>query len=107
LQHRPIKDGPARAAIEKFDNSLDENYAEALEHLKEEDLRKMEELDELFDFLDDMIPLTDKPSRESSEDVKPKRGRKRRSESVVSTTTNATSSTTTTARGRGRPRGSK
>ncbi|KAJ3564364.1 hypothetical protein NP233_g8340 [Leucocoprinus birnbaumii] len=52
--------------------------------MKEEELRKLEELHELFEFLDDIIPEDDG----ELVDLEPKRrGRKRRSTSVASTAT--------------------
>lgn len=55
----------------KFDNALSKKYEKQLENFSEEELRKLEELNELFEFLDDIIPLEDE------EDDPPKKGRKR------------------------------
>ena len=55
----------------KFDNALSKKYEKQLENFSEEELRKLEELNELFEFLDDIIPLED------DEDDPPKKGRKR------------------------------
>lgn len=55
----------------KFDNALSKKYEKQLENFNEDDMRKLEELKDLFEFLDDIIPLDD------DEDDPPKNGRKR------------------------------
>ena len=55
----------------KFDNALSKKYEKQLENFSEDEFRKLEELKELFEFLDDIIPLED------DEDEPPKKGRKR------------------------------
>ena len=55
----------------KFDNALSKKYEKQLENFSEDELRKLEELKDLFEFLDDIIPLED------DEDDPPKKGRKR------------------------------
>ena len=41
----------------KFDNALSKKYEKQLENFSEDELRKLEELKDLFEFLDDIIPL--------------------------------------------------
>ena len=45
-------------ALAKFDALIAKKFEKQLE-LKEEELRKLEELQDLFDFLDDIIPEDD------------------------------------------------
>lgn len=55
----------------KFDAALSKKYEQQLENFSEEEFRKLEELRELFEFLDDIIPDFDE------DDEQPKKGRKR------------------------------
>ncbi|XP_006463505.1 hypothetical protein AGABI2DRAFT_73577 [Agaricus bisporus var. bisporus H97] len=55
---RPLKDLTSRKALAKFDALISKKFEKQLE-LKEEELRKLEELQDLFDFLDDIIPEDD------------------------------------------------
>jgi condensin complex subunit 3 len=72
-QKRPLKDTVARNAITKFDNMLSKKFEEQLKDFSEEDYRKLESLQELFNFIDDIIP------EDEDEEEVPKRkpGRKR------------------------------
>lgn len=73
FQRRPLKDTSSRNTLSKFDALVSKKFEKQLE-LKEEELRKLEELQDLFDFLDDIIP------EDEGELVDPepkKRGRKR------------------------------
>ncbi|KAH9930472.1 nuclear condensing complex subunit [Epithele typhae] len=84
---RPPRDTTSKNALAKFDASLAKKYEKQLEDFSEDDLRKLEELKDMFEFLDDIIPL------DSDEDEPPKKGRKRRSMSVATTITATTSTT--------------
>lgn len=53
-----MKDLTSRKALAKFDALISKKFEKQLE-LKEEELRKLEELQDLFDFLDDIIPEDD------------------------------------------------
>jgi condensin complex subunit 3 len=53
-----LKDLTSRRALAKFDALITKKFEKQLE-LKEEELRKLEELQDLFDFLDDIIPEDD------------------------------------------------
>ncbi|KAH9848970.1 nuclear condensing complex subunit [Lenzites betulinus] len=95
---RPPRDTAGKNALVKFDAALSKKYERQLENFSEDEFRKLEELRELFEFLDDIIPDFDE------EDEPPKKGRKRRSLSV------ATETTTSAATSGGRspsPRGGK
>ncbi|PBK67371.1 hypothetical protein ARMSODRAFT_958949 [Armillaria solidipes] len=82
LQSRqPVKDATAKNAINKFEAALSKRFESQLVNFSEEEYRELDELKELFTFLDDLIPLDDD---EEVIDVKPKRTRKRRSHSVTS-----------------------
>ncbi|PIL28240.1 hypothetical protein GSI_09652 [Ganoderma sinense ZZ0214-1] len=83
---RPPRDTASKNAVIKFDNALSKKYEKQLENFSEDELRKLEELKELFEFLDDIIPLED------DEEDPPKKGRKRRSMSVATTTTTSATS---------------
>ncbi|KAG9310046.1 hypothetical protein JVU11DRAFT_10089 [Chiua virens] len=80
---RPIRDVSARNALSKFDATISKKYAEKLADFSEEEYRRLKQLDELFKFLDDIIPLEDGEEIEMPRT----RGRKRRSESVMTETT--------------------
>ncbi|VDC04706.1 unnamed protein product [Peniophora sp. CBMAI 1063] len=104
LARRPIKDSAAMNAIAKFDTKLDDRYGEAqLDGFSEEDARKLEKLEKLFEFLDDLIPLDDEEEDfpiEPRKRGKPKRNA--RSASVASTTTDEESDATVTGKGKGK-----
>ena len=72
-QRRPIRDVSARNALSKFDATISKKYADKLAGFSEEEYRRLEQLDALFRFLDDIVPLDD------GEEVEPMRtrGRKR------------------------------
>ncbi|OSD02561.1 hypothetical protein PYCCODRAFT_320509 [Trametes coccinea BRFM310] len=78
---RPPRDTAAKNSLAKFDAALSKKYEKQLENFSEEEFRKLEELRELFEFLDDIIP------DEDDEEEAPKKGRKRRSLSVATETT--------------------
>ncbi|KAL5523222.1 YCG1_1 [Sanghuangporus sanghuang] len=79
---RPPKDSTSSNALSRFEKAISSKYEKQLASFNEEEYRQLEELKELFEFLDDIIPEDDE------EEEKPKRGsRKRRSESIISTTT--------------------
>ncbi|OSD02558.1 hypothetical protein PYCCODRAFT_1367188 [Trametes coccinea BRFM310] len=78
---RPPRDTAAKNALAKFDAALSKKYEKQLENFSEEEFRKLEELRELFEFLDDIIP------DEDDEEEAPRKGRKRRSLSVATETT--------------------
>lgn len=73
LQRRPIRDVSARNALTKFDATISKKYAEKL-NFSEEECRQLEQLEELFKFLDDIIPFED---GEEVEMPMKTRGRKR------------------------------
>ncbi|KAF9234460.1 nuclear condensing complex subunit [Melanogaster broomeanus] len=80
---RPLRDTAARNAFTKFDAAISKKYADKLADFSEEEYRQLEQLNDLFKFLDDIIPLDDVEDYE----VPKTRGRKRRSESVMTATT--------------------
>ncbi|KAF9447221.1 hypothetical protein P691DRAFT_707172 [Macrolepiota fuliginosa MF-IS2] len=80
---RPFKDTTSRNALSKFDALISKKYEKQLE-LQEEELRKLEELQDLFNFLDDIIPEDDGELVDPPEPKK--RGRKRRSMSITTAT---------------------
>ncbi|KAG6332139.1 hypothetical protein ID866_6950 [Astraeus odoratus] len=104
---RPLKDTTAKNALSKFDAALSKKYADKLADFSEEEYRQLTALKELFEFLDDIIPLD-----EGEEIELPKtRARKRRSQSVATDTTTssiaedespATSGASSKGKGRGK-----
>ncbi|KAI9511024.1 nuclear condensing complex subunit [Russula earlei] len=85
---RPPRDASALAALVKFDDALSNRFEKQLEDFNEAEYRQLQSLQELFEFLDDILPLDEDENEE--EDITPQKrpARKRRSESV---TTDATS----------------
>lgn len=53
---RPPPDTASKNNLKRFDALLDKKFEAQLADLNEEELRKMENLQELFEFLDDIIP---------------------------------------------------
>jgi condensin complex subunit 3 len=58
-QRRPLRDTTSRNAFTKFDAAVSKKYANKLTDFSEEEYRQLEQLDDLFKFLDDIIPLDD------------------------------------------------
>jgi condensin complex subunit 3 len=54
-QRRPAKDATTNNAIIRFDKAVAKRFASQLDGFSEEDFRKLEELKELFQFLDELI----------------------------------------------------
>ena len=59
IQRRPIRDTTAKNALAKFDAAISKKYAEQLDNFNEEDYRQLEYLNDLFKFLDEIVPLDD------------------------------------------------
>ncbi|KAJ7284629.1 nuclear condensing complex subunit [Mycena rebaudengoi] len=100
---RPFREAVTKNAFNKFDATISKKFEKQLEDFNEEEYRKMEELKELFEFLDDIIPEDD--DEVIDVEVK-KKGKKRRSDSIVSVTTDGEDgvSTTSSVRGRSKPK---
>ncbi|KAF8636938.1 hypothetical protein AX17_003189 [Amanita inopinata Kibby_2008] len=81
---RPLRDATSNNALRKFDAAISKKFEKQLESFSEEEYRKLTELDDLFKFLDEIIPEDD---TELEIDVPKRKGRKRRSESVITTST--------------------
>jgi hypothetical protein len=73
-QRRPLHDTVARNAFTRFDTAVSKKYEKQLEDFNEEEYRKLAELKDLFDFLDDIIPEDD----EEIDINAPKKGRSTR-----------------------------
>ncbi|KAJ7090907.1 hypothetical protein B0H15DRAFT_930352 [Mycena belliarum] len=56
LKRRPIQDGLANKALKRFDASISKQFEAQLKGFNEVEYSKLEELKDLFDFLDDIIP---------------------------------------------------
>ncbi|KAF4614841.1 hypothetical protein D9613_002893 [Agrocybe pediades] len=103
---RPLRDAVSRNAFTKFDNMISKKFEKQLEGFSEEEFRKLEELNDLFDFVDSMISLEED---EIPEAPILRRNPKRRSYSMASGTSesraNSPSLITGTSRSRAkRPR---
>ncbi|KAJ8516410.1 hypothetical protein ONZ45_g6279 [Pleurotus djamor] len=105
---RPFKEAAIKNAILKFENIFCAKYADLVDGFTEAEYRKLVELEDLFEYLDDVIPLDEGGS---DLDVKPYIGKKRRSTSIISTTTDrgdatsvATSRSTRSRTGAKKPR---
>lgn len=72
FQRRPIRDVSARNALTKFDGAISKKYADKLDGFSEEEYRRLEQLEALFAFLDEIVPLD-----EEEGEVPRTRGRKR------------------------------
>jgi len=57
FQRRPLRDTAAKNAMSKFDAALSKKYADKLADFSEEEYRQLAALKDLFEFLDDIIPL--------------------------------------------------
>ncbi|KAF8163123.1 nuclear condensing complex subunit [Crassisporium funariophilum] len=79
---RPLRDSVCNTALTKFDTTIIKKFEEQLKHSTEEEFRKLEELNELFEFLDSIIPLDDDEIIDL--DAPRKKGRKRLAHSSFS-----------------------
>ncbi|KAJ7086065.1 nuclear condensing complex subunit [Mycena belliarum] len=94
---RPLKDTATKNAFKKFDATISKKFEKQLEDFDEEEYRKLEELKELFEFLDDIMPEDD--DEVINVDAK-KKGKKRRSDSIMSTTTDGDDASAVSSRRR-------
>ncbi|KAG6830471.1 hypothetical protein H0H87_008044 [Tephrocybe sp. NHM501043] len=106
---RPIRDTTTNNSFTKFETAVAKKFEKQLEDFSEEEYRKLEQLEELFEFLDSIIP--DDDDDEISIDERRRKGKKRRvsllrSESIMTTTTeNEDASSVGSSRwGRSKPR---
>ncbi|KAG5641543.1 hypothetical protein DXG03_004802 [Asterophora parasitica] len=73
---RPLRDTTTNNAFAKFEANIAKKFEKQLEDFSEEEYRKLEQLEELFKFLDDIIPEDDEEAISFEE---PRRkGKKRR-----------------------------
>jgi condensin complex subunit 3 len=87
---RPPRDASALAALVKFDNALSKRFEKQLEDFNESEYRQLQSLQELFKFLDEIMPLDEDEDGDEEEEAsaaKKRAARKRRSESVTSDAT--------------------
>jgi condensin complex subunit 3 len=100
---RPPREASALAALAKFDTALSKRFEKQLEDFDEAEYRQLESLRELFEFLDEIVPLDEDEEEEEEVPVSRKRGgaRKRRSESVTTDATSAEEGVRTPPRGKG------
>ncbi|KAL0579006.1 chromosome condensation complex Condensin, subunit G [Marasmius crinis-equi] len=96
------RDAVAKNAFARFEANFAKKYEEHLQDFDESQYRRLESLNKLFAFVDNMVPMDDDEDAEPVE----KKGRKRRSMSVVSTTTDDGEdlSNARTTRGRSKPK---
>ncbi|KAJ6493812.1 nuclear condensing complex subunit [Mycena vulgaris] len=86
---RPLDDAITNNAFKKFDASISKKFEKQLEDFDEAEYRKLEELKELFDFFDDIIPEDDD---EAANNAEQKREKKRRADSIMCADENGISS---------------
>ncbi|KAH9991933.1 nuclear condensing complex subunit [Russula vinacea] len=87
---RPPRDASALAALVKFDGAFSKRFEKQLEDFNESEYRQLQSLQELFEFLDDIMPLDEDEDGDEDEEApaaKKRAARKRRSESVTSDAT--------------------
>ncbi|KAI0090375.1 nuclear condensing complex subunit [Irpex rosettiformis] len=77
---RPLRDASTRNAFAKFEASVSKKYERQLTDFNEDEYRQLEYLQELFEFLDGVVPEDD--DDEAIELPKKKGGKKRRSDSI-------------------------
>ncbi|KAG5635107.1 hypothetical protein H0H81_012436 [Sphagnurus paluster] len=101
---RPLRDATTRNAFTKFEAAILKKYEKQLEDFSEEEYRKLEQLEALFEFLDEIVPEDDEEFIDLDEPKK--KGRKRRSDSIATTTTEneEPASATSSKRGGSKPR---
>ena len=58
-QRRPLRDFACNMAFSRFETAISKKFEKQLHHFTEEEFRKLEELTELFEFIDSIIPLDD------------------------------------------------
>lgn len=58
-QRRPLRDSTTKNAFAKFETALSKKYEQQLADFNEEEYRQLEQLKDLFEFLDDIIPEND------------------------------------------------
>ena len=58
-QRRPLRDATANNALKKFDVAIQTKFEKELEGFSEAEYRELQKLQELFKFLDDIIPEDD------------------------------------------------
>ncbi|GLB42418.1 putative nuclear condensing complex subunits, C-term domain [Lyophyllum shimeji] len=97
---RPLRDTTTNNAFTKFETAINKKFEKQLEDFSEEEYRKLEQLEQLFSWLDEIIPEDD--DEVISLDEPKKKGRKRRSESISTTTTDGAEVASTTSSRRGR-----
>jgi condensin complex subunit 3 len=72
-QCRPLRDTTANNALVRFDTSITKKFEKQLEDFNEDEYRKLEELKDLFEFLDEIIPDDDDGDEEPKKKPKNKR----------------------------------
>ena len=72
FKRRPPKDTTSSNALLRYEKAISSKYEKQLASFNEEEYRQLEELKDLFEFLDDIIPEDDE------EEERPKRGGRKR-----------------------------
>ncbi|THV04781.1 hypothetical protein K435DRAFT_774313 [Dendrothele bispora CBS 962.96] len=87
IRRRPLRDAVSRNAFAKFKLAVEKRYEKQLEGFSEEDYRQLVEYHEFFEVLDELLPPGEDDEDTPPPQRQPRKGRKRRSESVLSTAT--------------------
>jgi condensin complex subunit 3 len=95
---RPPREASAQVAL-----ALSKRFEKQLKNFNEAEYRQLEALRELFEFLDDIVPLDEDEDEEDElpSTTKKRAARKRRSESVTTDATSADDGPRTPPRGKG------
>ena len=72
MKRRPMKDTTAKNALARFDSVVSKKFETKLANFNEEEYRQLEDLKDLFEFLDEIVP------DDSDEDVQSNRGAARK-----------------------------
>jgi condensin complex subunit 3 len=72
-----MRDTAANNAFTRFDASISKKFEKQLADFNEEEYRKLEELKDLFEFLDGIIPLDDDDDDDEAQGSRKKPSRKR------------------------------
>ncbi|KAJ6577355.1 nuclear condensing complex subunit [Mycena capillaripes] len=99
---RPLDDTVANNALKKYQATIQKKFEKELEGFSEAEYRELQKLKELFEFLDEILPVDDNES--INIEVK-KKGKKRRSGSITSTATDGDDvSVASSKRGKSKPK---
>ncbi|KAG8801371.1 hypothetical protein FRC16_000627 [Serendipita sp. 398] len=107
--NRPFPDSTSKNAFDRFLKTLDKNYVDILNGISEEESRKLEALQDLFQFIDELVPEEGvsapvdgrrRPNKTRTNDVTKKKAKRKRDSSDDSQNEGAAASPTPAKRSR-------